>query len=436
MSSTPAAPHQQLPKGSRRTGKKSRPSDNPEGTIIAPEFASEHKPADSPAAGNMTKNNHKGQARKAAQPNNKTQSDGFISDRAKHVNNHAEKSKATPMKPAAYAGSAFQQSPAASALPLPSFYSKSLPTATSIPPQATPAEIVPAQTSSATPADDSPSKRESTPCDFLFEAARQAKAVPRAESPATRSGNLSVPNGSPASRSPGPREGDPLFPFELEGGGAPGEDGSAFATPYKDRIEALRSTKSTTGGKGMDEQERKAKTEALKKLLMKSSGRENANDSDSGPEMNNPFNARAPYHHRSSVPHGSASLRHSSGPATPIYSEEYQGYSFPQNFSPAGYPFPPHQGHTPKRPNSSRLRHVYGAQSEPEYAELSSDSAITPPISSRKHPHHHATQHSAASKGPPFANQGQLPTHRAKPSAQQLEDDLRRVLKLDLTSRG
>jgi len=217
-----------------------------------------------------------------------------MSDHGKKPSGHFEKAKATPIKQAAYAGSNFQQSPAASALPLPSFYSKSLPTVSSIPTPPPTSNVTIDQPASVTPADESPSKREATPCDFLFEAARQARGTPRAESPATRSGNLSIPAHSPASRSPGPREVEALFPFELEGGTAPGEDGFAFATPYKDRMEALRLTRSTSRGKSMDENERKAKSDALKKLLMKSSGHEAAN-TDASNDMNNPFNARAPY---------------------------------------------------------------------------------------------------------------------------------------------
>jgi len=321
---------------------------------------------------------------------------------------------------------------------LPSFYSKSLPAAaSSLPPQASNSEAIDSRTSSITSTDHSPSKRETTPCDFLFEAARQAKSTPRAASPATRSGNLSVPNGSPASRSPAPREGDPMFPFELEGGAVPGENGSSFATPYKDRMEALRSTHSpASGSKGMDELERKAKSDALKKLLMNSSGHDASNNGSLGPDMNNPFNARAPYQQPAFFPQGAPPIRHPSAPS-PTYTQEQNGYKTSQNMPQKAYPFPPAQVHTPKRPTSSRLRNVYEAQSEPEYAELSSDNAVTPPMpTSRKHVTHQAPQSIPHHNGPTYPAQQQMPGHAMKPSAQQLEDDLRRVLKLDLTSRG
>lgn len=439
--STSTTPRQQSAKGPRRSGKKPRPSKNIDGSISDVGVPTEHQRNINPANINITKTNNKVQPSKASNANSRSQSEALSADRGKPSINQNDKSKATPIKAAAYAGATFQQSPAASALPLPSFYSKSMPAATSIPSQLTKTENFGSQSPLATVADDLPSMQDTNPCDFLFEAARQARATPRGESPATRSGNLSVSNASPAPRSPAPKDGESLFPFELEGGAVPGEDGGSFATPYKERIEALKSTRSTSlGGKSMDETERKAKSDALKNLLMKSSAQDNQNGAQNGAangfDMNNPFNARAPYQQPSFMPQGSSLNRRTSGPST-TYMGEHPVYNSSPNLFQMAYQFPPPQSQTPKRPTSSRLRNVYGAQSEPEYAELSSDSAITPPIStSRKPTLQQAPQHSSASKGPSYPSQQQMPAHRPKPSAQQLEDDLRRVLKLDLTSRG
>ncbi|KAJ9603806.1 hypothetical protein H2200_011992 [Cladophialophora chaetospira] len=431
MSAPIATPHAQSQKAPRRSGRKPTQAgaiqlDGSTAPLLPSADESERNP--SPAAGHRaTKNNSKGQQRRPSHATNK------VPLEAKHVSNFQDRGKATPtpMKSAAYAGSTFQQSPAASALPLPSFYSKSLPNASAIPTRPPMPETTSTNASTTTPSDESPSKPEVNPCDFLFQAARQARTTPRSDSPATRAGNLSVPNGSPASRSPAPREGDAMFPFELDGGNH-GGPGAAFATPYKERIEALRSTSS--GGKSMDDTERKAKTEALKKLLMKSSAQHNDKDTSPSLDLNNPFSARAPTSNIPGPQQGHTDPRATSNPSTPSHmlgnSVQYTSHQF----NPVGYPFPTPQTETPKRPNSSRLRHVYGAQSEPEYAELSSDSAVTPPSSSRKHANYHPQppQYNAA----PYTSHPQKPTHRAKPSAQQLEDDLRRVLKLDLVSRG
>ncbi|OCT50644.1 hypothetical protein CLCR_07206 [Cladophialophora carrionii] len=433
MSAPITTPKQPAQRAARRSGRKHRPSEGDSLSLdgsAMPSVPSAAGPQRNPhpAAANTTKNNsNKAQQRVSPQPLNKHQA-GVKP--ANNNNPHYEKAKATPtpMKPAAYAASNFQQSPAASALPLPSFYSKSLPTTTTIPLKPTDAEFPSAQAATITPAAESPSKAEATPCDFLFQAARQARANSRADSPATRPGNVSVPSGSPASLSPAPREGDPMFPFELDGA-TPGEDGSAFATPFKDRIAAARST--SRGGKSMNDEERKAKSEALKKLLMKSSAQEN-NMAGHNPNTNNPFNARAPSSRTPAIPQPSGPVRATSNPSTPVYSQDVAGAYPVHNFAAVGYPFPTPQTQTPKRPTSSRLRHVYGAQSEPEYAELSSDSALTPPSSSRKNTAHHQQPPPYN----PYMTRPQMPTHRAKPSAQQLEDDLRRVLKLDLVSRG
>lgn len=429
-----STPQQSSTKPARRSGKKPRASEPQDAGVLVSAPQSHNTP---PKPANQTKTNPKGQPRRSSHAQNiKNNTDGNLSDRSKYHNSHPEKSKATPVKQAAYAGSTFQQSPAASALPMPSFYSKSLPTAGFIPSQPS-KEPTPPLPSSATPPHDSPSKRESTPCDFLFEAARKAKATPRGESPANLVGNLSVPTGSPASRSPGPKEGDSMFPFELDGGAVPGEDGSSFATPYKDRMAALRSTRSTSQGvKNMDENERKAKTEALKKLLMKSSGQEGNPASNSQSDPYNPFNAKAPYPQGNYSFQGASLVRPNSNPSTPVYVQEYKEYHPQPSFPHMPYQYTTGPLQTPKRPTSSGLRNVYGAQSEPEYAELSSDTAITPPTSTTRKQSPRSTQQFGAFVGQPYAPQPQMPKHRSKPSAQQLEDDLRRVLKLDLTSQG
>lgn len=351
---------------------------------------------------------------------------GSVSD-----NNYSGNAKATPIKQA-YAGPTFHQSPAASALPMPSFYSRSVPSTTANPPQPTPEQSTEEQRDNSQK-ESTPIKRESTPLDFLFEAARQARGTPRGESPGGQSGHLSIRNGSPASKSPAPRDPDSMFPFELDGASTPGEDGSSFATPYKDRIDALRTGRpSSEGSQSLDENERRAKTDALKRLLMRTAGSQGSNSSDT----TNPFNARAAQSTNQMTPPPSQ-IRHHSGPSTPCYMQTYNGSGRGDQYF-QQMPHYPNNG-----PNdyaayrvASNLRNVYGASSEPEPAELSSDSAISP------------TRISTARKtsytiSPPtnFPGHQQTgltaskpPSHKATPSVQQMEDDLRRVLKLDLAS--
>ena len=426
--STVISPLQQPAKGPRKSSKKHHNPNTHDGFSSDVGALTEYQRNTSPA---MTKNNNKGNPRKSSQAHNK-QHEASSADRGKQ-----DMARATPVKQAAYAGATFQQSPAPSALPIPSFYSKSLPATGSLPSQlGNDAPPVP-QVSPTKVLDNSPSKADATPLDFLFAAARQARGGPSGDSPAARSGHLSVPTGSPASRSPAPREGDSMFPFELDGASTLGEDGGSFATPYKDRMDALKSTRSTSlGGKTMDEHERKAKTDALKKLLMKSNGQGNDHRNNSAPHAKNPFNARAPYQQPAPLHSGPPNMRQNSG-SNSMYTQDYNRYGQPQNFHHQGYQYQQGPTHTPMRPNSSSLRNVYGPQSEPEYAELSSDSAITPPIpTSRKSTAHAAPQNGPGNEGQTHSTPQQAQAQRPKPSAQQLEDDLRRVLKLDLASRG
>jgi hypothetical protein len=88
---------------------------------------------------------------------------------------------------------------------------------------------------------------------------------------------------------------------------------------------------------------------------------------------------------------------------------------------------------------SSNLRVMHGAESEPEPAELSSDSAISPPrISTARKP---SLPISPPAHLPyrdqvyPISATNNAATHKATPSIQQMEDEMRRVLKLDLTGR-
>ena len=428
---------QQPTKAPRKSGRKSKPSNAPNGQYNRAGAVSDNELAQALQAktGQMNEDglhNHRKSQTSHKKANGVAQR-GSVSDGIQ-----SEKARATPIKQA-YAGPTFHQSPAASALPIPSFYSKSVPSfsAGQLPAQAIP-EHRDEERSSETPTEITPTKRESTPLDFLFDAARQARGTPRGQSPGACSGHLSVRTGSPASKSPAPKDPDSMFPFELDGSSTPGEDGSSFATPYKERIEALRSARPTSeGSQPMDENERRAKTDALKRLLMKGAG----SQALTSPDHNNPFNARAPQD-SNNLAAPPPQIRHRSGPSTPSYMQTYNGAGRSDQYFPQMQHFanndPNHHHHHAAYRVASNLRKVYGASSEPEPAELSSDSAVSPPrISTARKP---SLPISPPATVPgqvfPASNSTQVPTHKARPSVQQMEDDLRRVLKLDLTSRG
>jgi Proline-rich nuclear receptor coactivator motif len=406
-----------------------------------------------PAKEINSKNQSSAPRKKSQRPKKQNDGNGSQSDRNP---SHAHKSsqtnvlspskQTTPLK-AAYAGPTFHSSPAASSLPMPSFYSRSLPTVTASPTLSANSQLdgqghaeSDTETSVPTKSEASlPNAREPSPLDFLFDAARKAKELPMNETPNHRAGRLSPFDDIPKSRSrtPGDPSTESVFPFELDGnGGRPPAIGPAIATPYKDRMEALRSPKghSLTPPQNMDEKERKEKSEALKRLLinaspLKSPQKPDMNsyfpDQPSATQSVSPNLQRSPHRSGSNTPRSKiqhAPIPRHHIPNVPVSIQERQS-SDPQ--------FP--------RPNSSHLRREYQPDGHHSPAELDSDSGT--PSRTRQ-----GTQYNRQSiPAQPMNNFPGQPryqpvtspiTSRTSHSAQKLEDDLRRVLKLDLTSSG
>lgn len=452
-------PQQTTPKGPRRSGR--RPKPTPAGEENLASVASDVDPSAAPTAAehrqdlaspatNKKKPKRKPQSAKKAAP------EAVLEDPARpeptrnaHINNVPTKAKATPIKTQqAYAGPTWHASPAPSALPMPSFYSKSVPNvSTSRPPEAANDSGAPRVDTPEAEEEISPRKiengtqreRESTPLDFLFEAAKKAKHPPRAESPDTRSVSMSGYE-SPYNRSPAHREGDQVFPFELESGrNTPGGVAPPFATPYQDRMDALRSVSaSSPATSDAREAEARAKSDALKKFMNLTPRSTSASSDIADP--NNPFNARAPQPRNLHQP-VPQQHRHRSGPSTPVSSLS-NGPGTPQyfpNMQPTVYN---NQNYASpmQRPASSHLRHMYHPSVESSPVELlSAGTNDRPLISTARKP---SIQHEIPrqARGQLDATQGafeQRPQHKAKPSAQELENQLRCILKLDgIASNG
>ncbi len=414
---------QQTAKAPRRSARKNNNTQSTPALVHARGAVSENELSHAPVDGHPGQNGprRKSQANSHKKP---VPVSGNASD------SMPDRTKATPIKQQAYAGATFTNSPAASALPIPSFYSKSVPNVSHAQPPPTIMEQDSNQSTPVPKQDDSPTKRESTPLDFLFSAARQAKATPRGESPSARSGRLSVAAPSPLSRSPAPRDAESMFPFELDGASIPGEDGSSFATPFKERIDAVRptSSKSNAVRERISEAERLEKSAALKKFLIK----ESTPSPPSNVELSNPFNARPPQP-RTYVASSNDQDHHHSSPSTPrnFDSNNTRPGSGHQYF-PTQPQFPQYNMNNGYR-QPSNLRNHYDMGKEAEVAELSSDSAITPPrISTARNASEPPTV-----PGPVNSGYSQQPSsHRTKPSIQQMEEDMRKFLKLDLTSKG
>lgn len=196
---------------------------------------------------------------------------------------------------AAYAGPTFHASPAPSALPIPSFYSKSVPDSPGIKglqtqkdgasssgvdsPTPPPAKIATTQP-----------QREESPLDFFFKADREEKARARSASSfhgsPSESGPFPPPSDSPLDKYDNPPTGSQsrtrgthfsggstsaLFAMELDGTNSPGKPyGPAFSTPYNERINAALSSATSLQSpsqKSQGQQQSTDRSEALKAYL-------------------------------------------------------------------------------------------------------------------------------------------------------------------------
>jgi len=151
---------------------------------------------------------------------------------------------------AAYAGPTFHASPAPSALPIPSFYSKSVPDS---PGMKTMKE------SSQSPPDGLPKlqlHREESPLDFFFKVDREEKARARSATltASKPTGPFLPPSGAPQTSQTPPAlthqtrpqnskriSSSGMFAMELDGDSSAGSPyGPSFSTPYSERIKAAK----------------------------------------------------------------------------------------------------------------------------------------------------------------------------------------------------
>ncbi|KAI9813755.1 MAG: hypothetical protein M1827_003545 [Pycnora praestabilis] len=207
--------------------------------------------------------------------------------------NHPTFGKSTTTPSRAYAGPTFHASPAPSALPIPSFISKSVPDVaaknslqarmedSSDASDASPPRFLSAST-------DEPIPREESPLDIFFKAHRQEKANARGnDSPELLKLSQNLISETPDHESvASPFDGEnrchsrntngnfakDMLSMDLDSGTLPNKPSKPIlATHYKDRMNAVRSyTAPSTMTTIHDEAEaeRKAKTQALKNLLL------------------------------------------------------------------------------------------------------------------------------------------------------------------------
>ncbi|EGE82907.1 hypothetical protein BDDG_05851 [Blastomyces dermatitidis ATCC 18188] len=345
-----------------------------------------------------------------------------------------------------YAGPTFHASPAPSALPIPTFFSKSVPdggAALGSPEGGSqvigPLDHTPTKPKTAVAPPQSTEEIPS-PLEFLFKSAKGAKVTNRPTKSVTKSMKPSPPQpnlqSQPRSQAQEVTPGA-IFPLELE---SPDNRrmaiGPSFATPYKDRINALRSASSPSKSNDavpLDEDQRKAKTEALKDLLL-------------NPRPQRPSSASPKVLNDSNLLGGSRSwtagnampfARHASGPPTLVPSEEPK--ISPKGRSPGSGSIA-HQylssvcnGTQASRTPSSNLRRELSSTSPTDRPPFSTEGNqshlkrsqtyvnLTSPTPNRVHPH--------ANPDVPSPRSGSTRTNPI--DAKQMEADLRRILKLD-----
>ena len=242
------------------------------------------------------------------------------------VNNNNGNAILPPRDSPHYAGPTFHASPAPSALPIPSFFSKSLPESDLAPALESDAEnldgdhdfeTTPSKPKSRPQVQNG--KPESTPLDFLFKAAVEARSVQPQRSPEANTRVRSPQTDSKTLKQRGFNDAsNGIFPFDM---GSPephsSQIGPSFAPSYKDRMNALRTTSSPPSAEvELDEGQRKAKTEALKTLLLNPRPQRPSSASNlaQGP-------AERPKERPNGnlgVPHFATPLRTTSSPAGPI----------------------------------------------------------------------------------------------------------------------
>lgn len=213
----------------------------------------------------------------------------------------------------AYAGATFHASPAPSALPIPSFYSKSVPESPGVkglkmkdaslsnsPTPPVPASNTPVQQKTQ-------GEREESPLDFFFRADREekarAKSASSSQNAVTATGPFNPPLQSPRvsqtppatssqshARHSSKASPSAMFAMELDGEGSTGSPiGPAFSTPYADRINAARPHIPS-----QDAQAATDRSQALKAYLFASPKLSSSSTPSANPFSANAASAEAP----------------------------------------------------------------------------------------------------------------------------------------------
>ncbi|KAH8702617.1 hypothetical protein BGW36DRAFT_356724 [Talaromyces proteolyticus] len=327
-----------------------------------------------------------------------------------------------------YAGPTFHASPAPSALPIPSFFSKSVPDSG----LSAALEIESEADGEHEPEPDmTPSKpkvtssHEPSPLDFLFKAAIDARDRNQQSPEATS--KRATPNTDSKAYQRLDNSSNGIFSLELDG---PERNlmpiGPSFATPYRDRMNALRPNGHHSQSTGdLNDAQRRVKTEELKNLLLNPKPQRPASASPQPSALHyngtNNYVMHKPYN---------TSLQTSSGPPTPFsdgggtqrgaevgngikshyrYASSTSDFRQSRNASSAL-----HKELSPNARSTNMAGTTYVNSFQPSYRNFTTHDAPTP--------------HLPGFQRPP----SRPPTRPAEVDTKKMEDDLKRILKLDI----
>lgn len=367
------------------------------------------------------------------------------SNGSRHTPSHDSLKSPQMKESAAYAGPTFHASPAPSSLPMPKFLKP-----------AADAPAPPAETDSDSASADSP-EQETTPSkhrtrnppvedepkptalDFMFQAARQAK-----ENKAVSSPDVSRPLRPPQSEPPARYNSNGMF---ANGTGKEASIGPSFAPSYQQRMAALRPSSAPRPPEDNDAQ-RKAKTEELKDLLLNPRPQKPRSqtpffsiygkDTRSSPNFNHvspSVDRPQPGHvdpRASNVPPFATPSRASSGP--PMASQNPFGGPPP---APNPYLYsrynPPMTSVVPPSMSPYQGRMLPSDDSSLGFHSNPYPRSSNPPTPWQGHVSPQRT-YSTTSLQPPTHYPSPLPLSSQAMDTRQMENDLRRVLKIDASS--
>ncbi|PLB51802.1 hypothetical protein P170DRAFT_351574 [Aspergillus steynii IBT 23096] len=365
----------------------------------------------------------------------------------RHTSSHPNNAMTPQLKDSPhYAGPTFHASPAPSALPIPSFFSKSMPDsdiATSLEPDNDNSDAGPDL--EFTPSKPKPRPQlqhddnKSTPLDFLFKAAVEARNTQPQSSPEPNKTRTPQTDSKTLQQRKAEGVTNGIFSLEMESPKTRSSQiGPSFATPYKDRMNALRSASSPSPPMAeLDEDQRRAKTEALKSLLL-------------NPRPQRPSSASTPAHEQTSafkerpspcpsVPHFATPLRTSSGP--PAISPSYHAMHEPRPCMVGNVSYSPVHEHTylggaqPTRaynpaPRKENLTSIPGNTGDFTGQPYRSSHVAY----DTKHPYNSSHSYSPVYQQSPSSRPMSTTTPAQTLDTKKMEDDLRRVLKLNVSS--